>query len=236
GQRGMVALRARRLGALPAAAATLAAVVFAGVGLSVDRFDAAHPAPTHLMYALDAGTGQARWLSHEADPQPWTDRYVDGAVSVADEFPGLGDDELLAGPAAAAGLPAPRLEVLADTTAGGERTLRLRLTPQRPVRLTTLHVDASTATVVRAEVAGRSVPVEPREGRWGFGVVFHAPPAEGVELVLTLKPKAGQVAIRAMDASDGLDAVPGFRPRPPDVGIVGSHSSEMLAVARTYPV
>ena len=40
-------------------AATLAAVVLAGVGLAVDRFDAAHPAPTHLMYALDAGTGQA---------------------------------------------------------------------------------------------------------------------------------------------------------------------------------
>ena len=39
-----------------------------------------------------------------------------------------------------------------------------------------------------------------------------------------------------MDASDGLDALPGFRPRPPAVGVVGSHSSEMLAVARTYPI
>jgi hypothetical protein len=67
-------------------------------------------------------------------------------------------------------------------------------------------------------------------------VVFHAPPPEGVEVALTVTPKAGQVALRAMDASDGLDAVPGFRPRPPGVGIVGSHSSEMLAVARTYPL
>ncbi|RKN44517.1 M28 family peptidase [Micromonospora endolithica] len=242
GQRGLVALRARRLGALPAVAAGLAAVVFAGVGLAVDRFDAAHPVPTHLMYALDAGTGQARWLSHESDPQPWTDTYVDspGSVgssgSVADEFPGIGDDDLLSGPAQAADLPAPKLDVLADTTAGADRTLRLRLTPQRAVRLTTLHVDTGTATVLRAEVAGRSVPVEPRAGRWGFGVVFHAPPAEGVEVTLTLTPKAGQVAVRVMDASDGLDALPGFRPRPPDVGVVGSHSSEMLAVARTYPI
>ncbi|WP_370463319.1 M28 family peptidase [Micromonospora sp. WMMC415] len=237
GQRGTVALQARRLGALPAAAATLAAVVFAGVGLGVDRFDAAHPVPTHLMYALDAGTGQARWLSHEAEPRPWTDGYVDGApVSVADEFPAFGHERLLAGPAQAAGLPAPRLDVLADTTAGAERTLRLRLTPQRPARLAALHVDAGTATVLRAEVAGRSVPVEPREGRWGFGVVVHAPPAEGIEVTLTVAPKAGQVAFRAMDASDGLDALPGFRPRPPDVGVVGSHSSELLAVARTYPL
>ncbi|MEH0969534.1 M28 family peptidase [Micromonospora sp. CPCC 205546] len=235
GQRGMVALRARRLGALPAAATALAAVVLAGVGFAVDRFDAAHPVPTHLMYALDAGTGQARWLSHEEDPQPWTDGYVDGITEVAD-FPGLGDAELRAGPAQAADLPAPKLEVLADTTAGTERTLRLRLVPQRQVRLTTLHVDAATATVLRAEVAGRTVPVEAREGRWGFGLVFHAPPPEGIEVTLTVTPKAGQVALRAMDASDGLDALPGFRPRPPDVGIVGSHSSEMLAVARTYPL
>ncbi|MEV4464337.1 M28 family peptidase [Micromonospora echinofusca] len=235
GQRAMAALRARRLGALPAGATALAAVVLAGVGLAVDRFDAAHPAPTHLMYALDAGTGQARWLSHEEDPQPWTDGYVDGVTEVAD-FPGLGDAELRAGPAQAANLPAPKLEVLADTTVGAERTLRLRLVPQRQVRLTTLHVDAATATVLRAEVAGRAVPVEAREGRWGFGLVFHAPPPEGIEVTLTVTPKAGQVALRAMDASDGLDALPGFRPRPPGVGIVGSHSSEMLAVARTYPL
>ncbi|MET8527721.1 M28 family peptidase [Micromonospora sp. NPDC005172] len=236
GQRGLVALRARRRAALPAGAAAVAAVVLAGVGLAVDRFDAAHPAPTHLMYALDAGTGQARWLSHEADPQPWTDDYVDGVASVADDFPGLGDGELRVGSAPAATLPAPKLDVLGDTSAGGERTLRLRLTPQRAVRLATLHVDTATATVLRAEVAGRSVPVEPRAGRWGFGLVFHAPPPEGVEVTLTLRTITAQVALRAMDASDGLDALPGFRPRPPAVGVVGSHSSEMLAVARTYPI
>ncbi|MFF0720388.1 M28 family peptidase [Micromonospora sp. NPDC003816] len=236
GQRGMVALRARRLGALPAGAAALVTVVLAATGFAADRFDAAHPVPTHLMYALDTDTGTARWLSHESTPQPWTDEYVDETIRIADEFPGIGAEELLAGPAQAAALPAPRLEVLADTGTADERTLRLRLTPQRPVRLTTLHVDTSTATVRSAQVAGRPVPVEVRDGRWGFGVVFHAPPPEGIEITLTVAPKAPQVAFRAMDASDGLDAVPGFRPRPPDVGVAGSHSSEMLAVARTYPL
>ncbi|MET7833101.1 M28 family peptidase [Micromonospora sediminicola] len=237
GQRGLLALRARRLGALPATAAALAAVVLAGVGLSVDRFDADHPVPTHLMYALDAGTGKAAWLSHEEAPQPWTDGYVDRSVSVADDFPGLGDGELRAGPAQAASLPAPKLETLADTRAGDQRTLRVRVTPQRPVRLLTLHVDTTTATVRAASVAGREVPVKAREGRWGFGIVFHAPPPEGVEVTLTLATTGdGPVNLRAMDASDGLSALPGFRARPADVGVVGSHSSEMLAVARTYPL
>ncbi|MEK8109217.1 hypothetical protein NKG94_39940 [Micromonospora sp. M12] len=80
------------------------------------------------------------------------------------------------------------------------------------------------------------MPVKPRAGKWGFGLVFHAPPTEGIEVTLTVRPISGQVAMRAMDASDGLDALPGFRPRPAAVGVVGSHSSEMLAVARTYPI
>ncbi|MFI1193004.1 M28 family peptidase [Micromonospora sp. NPDC020750] len=240
GQRGMVAARARRAGALPAVAAGLAAAVFAGVGLAVDRFDAAHPVPTHLMYALDAGTGQARWLSRETDPQPWTDGYVDGVAEVGD-FPGLGDTELRGGPAQAANAPAPKLEILADTGTGSassdRRTVRVRLTPQRPVRLATLHVNGATV-VESATVNGRRIdagrPAD--DAQWGFGIVFHAPPPEGIEITLVLTSGTRPTTLRAMDASDGLDAVPGFRPRPPNVGVAGSHSSEMLAVARTYPL
>ena len=154
---------------------------------------------------------------------------------MADDFPGLGNSEMRAGPAAAAPLPAPKLDLLSDTRTGDQRVLRVRVTPQRQVRLLTLHVDTSTATVRSASVAGRDLPVEPGGGKWGFGIVFHAPPPEGVEVTLTLVPGAGAVSVRAMDASDGLSGVPGFRERPEGVGVVGSHSSEMLAVARTYP-
>ncbi len=35
-------------------------------------------------------------------------------------------------------------------------------------------------------------------------------------------------------ASDGLGTLPGFRPRPADVGVLGSHTSGMRAVAGTY--
>ncbi|MFG2055642.1 M28 family peptidase [Micromonospora sp. NPDC048930] len=235
GQRGLVALRARRLGAVPAVAAGLAAVVLAGVGLAVDRFDAAHPVPTHLMYALDADTGKAQWLSHEDEPQPWTDGYVNGTADVADEFPGLGDGELRADAAPAANLPAPKVEVLSDIeTSHGDRRIRVRVVPQRPVRLLSLHLNAAalgSAGLREATVAGRPVDLD---GVLSLGFIFHAPPPEGVEFDLTFEPSGEPLRLRAMDASDGLDQIPGFRPRPPDVGIVGSHSSEMLAVAKTY--
>ncbi|MEU8210079.1 M28 family peptidase [Micromonospora sp. NPDC049044] len=244
GQRGLRALRARRLGVLPAAAAAVATVVLAGVGLGVDRFDAAHPAPTHLMYALDTDTGDAQWVTHEEKLQPWTAEHVDPVAreSLRERFPVLGDESLRVGTAPNANLPAPTVQLVSDSTSGGERTLRVRVVPQRTVRLVSLHVDAKTAEVKRAEVAGRAVPVERQPtveeaalDRWGFGVVFHAPPPEGIEVTLTVVPRAPQVSLRVLDASDGLDGLPGFRPRPPGVGVVGSHSSEMLAVARTYP-
>jgi hypothetical protein len=241
GQRGLDALHAQRWGALPGLAALVAAVVLVGTAFAVDRFDARHPIPTQLMYALDAGTGQAWWLSEESTLQDWTSSYVESRTSVSDDFPALGGDEVWRGPAEAAPLLPPAMEVLSDMTgADGARTVRLRVKPQRnPVRLMSLHVDASSTAVQRAVVAG--LPVSAADGAvgddWSFGMVFHAPPPEGVEVELVLTPGGGgtgPVRVRIMDGSDGLSGLPGFRPRPSDVGIAGSHTSELVAVAQTY--
>jgi hypothetical protein len=39
-----------------------------------------------------------------------------------------------------------------------------------------------------------------------------------------------------MDGSDGLDGLPGFTPRPDGVGIRGTHTSELVLVAKNYTV
>src|SRR5262249_47437194 len=161
----------------------------------------------------------------ESTAQDWTASYVKNKEEVGTAFPSLGADSVLTGPAQPATLPPATLTVLSDATSNGERTLRLRLTPQRPVRLATLHVDGATAEVRKAMVGGFEVPVE-RTGPWSFGLVFHAPPADGFEVDLTLRPVGGGPArFRVEDGSDGLDALPGFHPRPADVGVAGSHSS-----------
>ncbi|WP_250028741.1 M28 family peptidase [Paractinoplanes maris] len=229
GRRGVEALRSRRLGALPTLAAALAVLVCAGAGLVTDRFDAERPAPTQLMYALDADTGTARWISDESDVQQWTSQYVSGRPHrVDDTLPAFGPGPVRTGEAQPADLPAPKLTVESDTRSGDSRTLTLRLEPQRPVRLVTLHVPGAVE-VESATVEGRPVPVHSPD----FGFAFHAPPAAGIAVTLTLKA-TGPVRFRAMDAGDGLSGLPGFRPRPSGVGIVGSHTSEMLAVAKTY--
>jgi hypothetical protein len=234
GQRGPAALSARRRGTLPTVAAALALVVFSAAGLAVDRFDPAHPAPTQLMYALDADTGRAEWISDEGSVQKWTSQYVAGRPhEIRDSLPLFGPEKVRTGPASAAPVPAPGLTVVKDTPAAGARTMVLRLTPKRSVRLVTLHVGANTP-VLTAEVAGQSVsPVEDKGGKWGWGFVFHAPPTGGIDITLTMRTP-GPVTFRVMDGSDGLAGVPGFKARPADVGIVGSHTSELLAVAKTY--
>ncbi|MEV4279362.1 M28 family peptidase [Actinoplanes xinjiangensis] len=225
--RGMDALKARRLGALPTLAAAVAAVVCTATGLAVDRFDEEHPSLTHLMYALDADNGTARWLSEEATPQEWTGRSVSGdPTTVTDTLPAFGAERLRTGPARAVALPAPTLTLVSAETSGDRRTMRLLLDPQRTVRFTTLHVSAE---VVSATVGGRTLAGGPP----GWGFVFHAPAETGVEITLTVRA-SGPVTFRVMDGSDDLPAIPGFPPRPPGVGVLGSHSSELVAVAKTY--
>jgi hypothetical protein len=218
--------------ALPATVCLLLAVAFAATGLAVNRFDAAHPAPSQLMYALDADDSRARWVSSEAEPGAWTSQYVRGREDLEAEFP-IFQGELASGPADAAALPPPDLRVVSDETTAGRRSLTLRLRSRRPVRFTGFRLEDGTRAV-SVKVAGRELTgAEVGEPR--FGVVFHAPPADGVEVALVLDG-AGPVKVRAMDGSDGLAGLPGFRQRPPGTGVAGSHTSELILVAKTYDV
>jgi hypothetical protein len=216
----------------PAALAAVVAVACVATGLSVDRFDADHPAPAQLMYVLDGDTGQARWVSAEADPGEWTRRYVTGREDLSGPFPILGYEALAAGPAAPAALPAPGLGVTADATSGNRRTVTVRLVPRRPVRLVALGVERGVR-VLEATVAGRALPAE-AVGE-GLGILFHAPPEDGIAVTLVLD-RPGPVRLRVTDGSDGLNGLPGFEPRPAGVGVEGSHDSELVLVARTYVI
>jgi hypothetical protein len=87
------------------------------------------------------------------------------------------------------------------------------------------------AAVTSATAAGRAVPVDRTDS--GMTLLFHAPPAAGLTLTLTLAT-SGPVQIRAIDGSDGLDSLPGFIARPDGVGVRGSHTAELVLVGKTY--
>jgi hypothetical protein len=186
------------------------------------------------MYTLDHDTGTAKWVSLESSPGNWTARFVRDKADLSGGFPVLPRGKLAVGPAQPATIAPPEVSVLADTTTGGERRLRLRLAPRRPVRLLAVYGEAGNRRVVRASVAGREV--EPfLDGIDRFGLEFHAVPDDGFEIDLVVRG-AEPLRLRLIDGSDGLDGIPGFRARPANVGIAGTHSSDMMAGAVTVTI
>lgn len=223
----------RRVGGWLVAACSVVAVGGLAVGFAVDRFDADHPEPTRLAYALDADTGSAYWVSDEATPSEWTSRYVDGTADLAWVFPGF-HDQVWTGNAAAADLPAPEVEVEADETSGNERTVTFTVRPGIGAPIGTAgalrYVELSTVyrfgNVISASLAGREIPVGD-DGR--LDTRFYTPTADGFELVVTV-PEGEEVQLRVVAAGGGLEDLPGFVERPSGVGVAGSHTSELVLV------
>ena len=226
--------RARVKGSAPAAVAFVLALMLTGIGLSVDRWDANHPIPTHLMYALDEDTGTARWVSLESAPGAWTRQFITGHADLSKEFPVLPAGQLSVGPAQTASLAAPTATVESSTEAGGERTVKLTVKAGRAVRLISFYGPVGDTRVVKATVEGRAVVTQIAELN-RFGVVFNGPPDGSVDVTLVLRG-SDQYQLRVIDGSDGLSELPGWKPRPSNVGVIGSHSSELLAVGKTYAV
>jgi hypothetical protein len=221
-----------RLAAAVPLVAVLVAVACTGVGLAVDRFDADHPVPSQLVYALDTDTGQAWWASTEDEPGEYTGRYVFGRGALAVAFPYLAGADVASGPAERADLPAPVVTRVSDAVVGENREIAVRVTPQRPgVRLLAVELSVAGGTVIGGRVSGRAV-AEEALGQDRLRVTFHAPPVGGLQASFTVRGD-GPVTVRAIDGSHGLDGLPGFEPRPEGVDAAGTHSSDLVVVAAT---
>jgi hypothetical protein len=219
---------------LAAAAVPVSAVVLAAgltvAGLLVDTFDARHPVPSQLVYAMDADDGRAWWVSTEDQPGDYTSRYVSARRDLPLNFPYLGG-EVWTGQAEVADLPPPALVAEPTSASDGTRRWTVTVTPQRDVRLLALEVVTDGGTITAASAEGRDVPEEAL-GSDRLFVTFHAPPDDGVRFTIEVTGD-GPVSLRAVDGSDGLTGLPGFEPRPADVDAAGTHSSDLVLVSRT---
>ncbi|MBV1850748.1 M28 family peptidase [Catellatospora tritici] len=207
----------RRAGLVAAVAAVTVAALLAA-GLVTDPVDADHPRPSHLLYAYDADSGTARWLSPDATPDAWTTGYLTGRVeSVEPQFPTLVGGLLSdyhTGPAPTIALAPPELAIKPGATGAGSVVFTLRST--RSAGVLSFHVATDGPQPVAATVDGVEVPVDgapARPGKWGWGFEFHALPSEGIEVRLRFAG-SGPVTVRVTDRTDGFGDVPGLRPRP----------------------
>jgi hypothetical protein len=221
--------------------AALASVALTWVGLMVDRFDRDHPQSTHLLYALDAGSGTARWATEDRLPHGWVADYVPernhGGVS---DLPlPYGTEPQWTG--AAETLPAepPQLQVVNSQTNGNATVLELRATSARDADVLVLHADrpveAATITV-DGQPAVTSQPDYPNDvgsREWPYELRFYDPPPEGITVALRVRGTE-PLRISLSDYTVGLKRIPGFTPRPPYLDRSPDHSSDLVIVGRMH--
>lgn len=173
---------------LPVAAA-VAALVLLGVGLTSPPFSKESPQPQNLLLYEDADTGRTSWILFARGPLAQS--YRDAAAfskQPQQVFPWNPQARAPTAPAPPLNAPPPQLNVLADTSAGGKRHLRLRLTSPRGADTATFIIPEA-ARLEAMKVAG--APVVLRGGRFPsfFGWHFHnlaGLPPEGVEIEVVL--------------------------------------------------
>ncbi len=226
--------RARVKGSAPAAVAFVLALMLTGIGLSVDRWDANHPIPTHLMYALDEDTGTARWVSLESSPGAWTRQYVNEPRRPEQGLPGAAGRPAFGRPGPGGRPRRPDRDGRLQHRGGRRAHGQAHRQGRPPVRLISFYGPVGDTRVVKATVEGRDVVTGiPELNR--FGEIFNGPPDGSVDVTLVLRG-SDPYTLRVIDGSDGLSDLPGWKPRPSNVGVIGSHSSELLAVGKTYTV
>jgi hypothetical protein len=185
--------------------------------------DAANPQADSVFYALNAGTGQALWISEDTQPDVWTSQFLGTAPrrgELPELFPHL-SDEFLYAPAPVLERPAPQVDLVSDRSTGNTRTLRLHVTAPRQVPWVEVSV-GSTSPISAITFAGTRIPyqddpVQPHSNGYLKTYQYWVPPAEGFDLAVEVV-SPGTVEVFVRDFEYGLPQIPGatYNPRPAD--------------------
>jgi len=182
----MVPRRRTRIAAVPALV-VVSIVALLATGVVANREGATDVRQEAVAYSVDADTKLAHWASSAVPASEWSRSMLsEPALPLEDAFPWLPGSALWHGPAPTAELSAPAVTVLRDVTRDGARELTLRLSSRRDASTLGLWVDAGSATVRSATVAGRDLPTDRAKGKWAFGFRFHGAGVDGVEVRLVL--------------------------------------------------
>ena len=222
----LIARAGRWILALATAAVALGLL---SVGSLSAGFDARHPQPDSILYALNLDSGQAIWASADQQPDVWTAQFL-GAdpprSSVADH---LGDPEpRLHAPAPPVALPAPSVQLLHASERDGAQAVTMRVTVPSGANLIVLETDVEVTDVT---IDGRPVadrPLTNSSASPPWSLTFWNPPTRGFDLTLQVRG-AEAIRITARAAIPGLPSIPGtvYRGRPPETMPITADSASI---------
>ncbi|MGI5129620.1 M28 family peptidase [Pseudonocardia sp. CA-107938] len=226
----------RRTRLVPVLALVVTAALVAA-GVAADPFGPAYPRPTALAYVADAGGG-AWWVTSDPTPPDWTRHYTPQAGPVATPLPtGVGHWR---GPAPATGVPAPEVTAIGTRDAPGGTVVTLRVRSLRGAGTITVQaarpaVDVGVTMDGDGPVRSRVGPGTPLEDpRFPFRLQLTDVPATGATVELTVAGP-GPLQLAVSDSTPGLDAVPGFAPRPAEL-TRGRADSDVVIASRLVVV
>jgi hypothetical protein len=218
-------------------------LLLAGGGLTVRSIRAERPNPdqplhSHVGYYLDKDKEEAYWASAFQTTDDWNRQFFKEATAGAlSAFYPQATRILLKSKGEAVPLAAPLAEVLHDSTAGGERHLRLRLRSLREAaHLEMILLPQQENSRVAATLMGEPLqlaPVQTREGTAFYIKLNGLPVTKEVSLALRLR---GGNALRLIlyDQSLQLPARLVKYPMPPHVIFEQGRESNVTVVRKTY--
>ncbi|HEV2828349.1 MAG TPA: M20/M25/M40 family metallo-hydrolase [Pyrinomonadaceae bacterium] len=223
--------------------AALVGVLFLGFAVFTMSFDGRHPKTNYVSYVQNTDLKKAVWASTDSRADEWTTQFFGAGAdkgSMLDLMP-TAPVNYLKSPAPLLSLPPSEVTVLDDQTNGGVRTLRLSVKSTYPAGYIMSPADSSTevvaATVSAAGGGKRFVNERTRAARDGIGwsLNFYAPPTEGLELILEVKP-GSPLKLRTVDQAYGLPEIPGapVKPRPAYIAPASAVGSDTTQISRAY--
>src|SRR5262249_23028150 len=189
---------------LPAGAALVSLVLFVA-GTITHGFDADHPEPDSIFYAMNADLGKAVWASMDRTPGQCTSLFI----REHPERGGLPDyvpssySGFLNSPAPVASIAPPNVILIGESTAENVRTLNLRISSGRgaPVLMIVVPPDVQ---VFHSSVDGKPLPTQSGKG---LSLRYYGAPREGIAITLEIN-SAGPLTVRTTDMSYSLpDAI-----------------------------
>lgn len=214
---------------LPTASIIISLSLILAGSLTSD-FDANHPKPNSLFYALNADVGKAIWASSDEKPDKWTSQLLTANTTkkgALPEYLPMAQRKFLVSQAPILPLAAPSIQILDDKVNNrdseallplrsmvkdnsADRTLHIRITSPRQARILRVYLDPSVQ-VVNSTVNGQQIA----NNTQSWGLHYFALPKEGVELTLAVK-SSRPIKLKVVDQSDGLPKIPGksFQERP----------------------
>ncbi|BAY60043.1 M28A family peptidase [Calothrix brevissima NIES-22] len=223
---------------LPVTALTISLSLIIAGSLTAG-FNANHPKPNSIFYALNADTGEAIWASFDEQPDDWTSQFLAQnaeKVSLTEYLP-FASQQVLKNQAPALSLAAPKITLLSDNTSNGTRTLNLQIISLRQGRIVRVYLD-STVEVLEAAVNSKKIDAHINNSTNSgtlWGLHYYALPQEKIELTLTVK-QSQPLKLKVVDQSDGLPEIPNksFHKRPNYMMPTGFGTSDSTLVSKTF--